>query len=82
MQNSQECVDDPQLLHRRHFVAVPHSLTGEMVVENTRSALSRTPSRVERAGPTLGEHNVQVLQDILGYDDERVADVFASLAME
>ena len=82
VQNSQDSVDDPQLAHRRHFVAVPHAGTGEMVVENTRSVLSRTPSRVKRAGPTLGEHNVQVLQEILGYDDERMADVFASLAME
>lgn len=82
VQNSQECVDDPQLVHRRHFVAVPHTATEEMVVENTRSLLSRTPSRVTRGGPTLGEHNVEVLQDILGYDDARMADVFASLAME
>ena len=82
VQNSQECADDPQLGHRRHFVAMPHSETGEMVVENTRSVLSHTPSRVARAGPTLGEHNVHVLQEILGYDDERMADVFASLAME
>ena len=82
VQNSPECVKDPQLRHRRHFVAVLHASLGEMVVENTRSVLSRTPSRVERAGPELGEHNVAVLADILGYDDERMADVFASLAME
>ena len=53
-----------------------------MVVENTRSVLSRTPSRVERASPELGEHNVHVLQDILGYDDERMAEAFAALAMQ
>ena len=82
MQNSQECVDDPQLRHRRHFVPLPHTATGEMVVENTRFILSRTPASVTRAAPELGEHNVHVLQEILGYDDERVADIFASLAME
>ncbi len=82
VQNSQECVDDPQLRHRRHFVPLPHTATGEMVVENTRFILSRTPASVTRAAPELGEHNVHVLQEILGYDDERVADIFASLAME
>ena len=82
VQNSAECAADAQLRHRRHFVTVPHSAVGDMVVENTRSVLSRTPSRVARASPELGEHNVHVLQDILGYDDERMADVFAALAMQ
>ena len=81
MQNSPECWEDPQLTHRRHFVTVPHTTLGDMVVEGTRFKLSRTPGGPRHAGPVLGEHNAQVLQDILGYDDERIADAFASLAV-
>ncbi|NKB97121.1 MAG: hypothetical protein GKR90_01285 [Pseudomonadales bacterium] len=82
VQNSAQAQVDPQYVHRNHFVDAPHTPTGSMVVENTRFKFSRTPGRVERAGPELGEHNFQVLQDILGYDDDRIADIYASLAME
>jgi crotonobetainyl-CoA:carnitine CoA-transferase CaiB-like acyl-CoA transferase len=82
MQNSAECYADPQLRHREHFVPVQHSTVGEMIVEGTRFKLSRTPARIERASPALGEHNAEVLLDVLNYDGDRVADVFAALAME
>ena len=42
----------------------------------------RTPARITRAGPELGEHNAYVLGEILGYDDDRIGEVFASLAMQ
>jgi benzylsuccinate CoA-transferase BbsF subunit len=80
--NSQAASADPQFKHWHHFIEVPHTPTGSMVVENIRFQFSRTPGRVERAGPELGEHNFQVLKEILGYDDDRIADVYASLAME
>jgi crotonobetainyl-CoA:carnitine CoA-transferase CaiB-like acyl-CoA transferase len=82
LQNSAECMADPQLTHRNHFVGSKHSSSGEIFVEGTRFKLSRTPGRVDRSNPELGEHNLQVLTEILGYDAERVADVFASLAMD
>ncbi len=82
VQNSPECMHDIQLLHRGHFASVTHSSVGELIVEGTRFKLSRTPAHVEKAGPELGEHNVQVLTDILGYDSDRMADIYASLAME
>jgi benzylsuccinate CoA-transferase BbsF subunit len=69
---------DPQLRHRRHFVQVPHPELDKTWVENSRFALSRTPARVERAGPMLGEHNQYVLQHILGYDDERITELAAA----
>lgn len=82
VQNSPECMQDPQLLHRNHFVKVRHASVGEFVVEGTRFKLSRTPAKIVKASPEMGEHNAQVLVDILGYDADRVADIFASLAMQ
>ena len=80
--NSREAQADPQFQHRNHFIEVPHTPTGSFFVENTRFQFSRTPGRVERAGPEMGEHNFHVLKDILGYDDDHIADVYASLAIE
>ncbi len=82
VQNSAECFADPQLKAREHFVPVAHSSVGEMIVEGTRFRLSRTPAEITRASPELGEHNAMILLETLGYDGDRVADVFASLAME
>ena len=82
VQNSTECMADPQLAHREHFIEVPHSACGSFVVEASRYRLSDTPARTTRAGPTLGEHNYEVLSEVLGYDDDRIADVYAALAME
>jgi crotonobetainyl-CoA:carnitine CoA-transferase CaiB-like acyl-CoA transferase len=82
VQNSPDCMEDPQLRHRDHFVSVPHTSVSEFVVEGTRFKLSRTPAKIDRASPALGEHNAHVLMNILGYDADRIADIFASLAME
>jgi len=71
--NSQDLYDDPQLTHRGHFVALPDPLHGTTTVEGSRFRLSRTPARVERAGPTLGRDNQYVLETILGYSPERIA---------
>lgn len=82
LQNSPECMEDPQLAEREHFISVAHASLGEFVVENSRFRLSRTPASITRAGPELGEHNVEVLEKILGYDADRIADAFASLALQ
>ena len=82
VQNSAECWTDPQLAHRQHFVRAEHPSLGDLVVEGSRFKLSRTPADTHRAGPELGEHNAHVLETILGYEPDRLADVFASMAME
>ena len=71
--NSQGLYDDAQLSHRGHFVELPDPLHGTTMVEGSRFRLSRTPARVERAGPTLGRDNQDVLETILGYSPKRIA---------
>ncbi|MFP6817570.1 MAG: CoA transferase [Pseudomonadales bacterium] len=75
LQNSPELAVDPQLLHRKHFIELPHATMGTVTIEGSRFELSRTPAKVEFAGPTFGEHNHYVLQEILGYDDQRIAEL-------
>jgi len=81
VQNADGCFADPQLAHRRHWMRVEHPIHDEMVVEAPRFQLSRTPHVVTRSGPTLGEHNDQVLRDVLGYDDDRVIELAISGAI-
>jgi crotonobetainyl-CoA:carnitine CoA-transferase CaiB-like acyl-CoA transferase len=51
-------------------------------VENTRSILSRTPSRVGEGVPTLGRDSFEVLEGVLGYDGERIAELVIAGVLE
>lgn len=81
VQNSPECVADPQLAHRRHFRAVPHRLHPNAVVEGPHFTVSGLDGGPRRAGPTLGEHNDVVLREILGYNDDRVVGLLVAGAI-
>jgi crotonobetainyl-CoA:carnitine CoA-transferase CaiB-like acyl-CoA transferase len=75
VQNSRELSADVQLAHLGHFVALPHEGAGETVVEGTRVHLSRTPGQPRGEAPTFSRHLQDVLQGILGYDDELLAQL-------
>ncbi len=67
-----EAYEDTQLAHRSHYLELDHPLHGTSFVEGSRSHLSRTPARVERAAPTIGQDTRYVLETILGYSAERI----------
>ena len=67
--------NEPQFRHREHILSVPHSRHGSISVESTHLRLHRTPARVLRGGPVLGEDTDSVLRQILRYDDARVAQL-------
>jgi benzylsuccinate CoA-transferase BbsF subunit len=78
VQNSVEFYGDPQVAYRGHFVELPHPVYGKTIVEGPRAKLSRTPGQARRAAPTLGQDNEYVLEKILGYSEEQIADVAGS----
>ncbi len=81
-QSSLDLVDDPQLVHRKHFISGQHDDHGTMWVEGSRFKLSRTPASITKAGPTLGQHTFDVLLGILGYDDEKLGEIAAAGVLE
>ena len=81
VQNSADAYADPQLVHRGHFVALDHPSLGKFTVEGPRAKLSRTPAKVRRAAPSLGQDNQHVLESILGYDETRISELAASGAL-
>ena len=82
VQNSGECMEDPQLRHLAHWVALPHPDHGTIVVEDARMRLSATPAMVTRTPPLLGQDTFDVLTDLLGYDGDRLGELFAAGALE
>ena len=80
--NSPEAASDPQLAHHGHFVTVAHPTAGQAVVEAARFRLSRTPAQVTGPAPTFGDSTQWVLEAVLGYDDERIAELAIAGALE
>jgi len=80
--SSSDAFADPQLAHRGHFVTVKHPDLGPVPIESSRFVLPRTPARVTAAGPTFGQHNDQVLRDILKLTDDEIVTLAMSGALE
>ncbi len=68
-------VKDPQMVARERFVQVPHPKHEMTWVENSNYKLSRTQGPPKWGGPMFGQHNTEVLEGILGYDGDKVAEL-------
>ncbi len=63
---------DPQVRHLAMTRSVRHKALGEIDLVAQPVTLERTPSRMDRAAPDLGEHTEVVLRD-LGFEEEGIA---------
>jgi crotonobetainyl-CoA:carnitine CoA-transferase CaiB-like acyl-CoA transferase len=68
-----EVVSDPHLYARDYFVDIVHPETGHHRWIGYPWKLSRTPGRITRHAPLFGEHNDEVLMDVLGLTIEEIA---------
>ena len=82
LQMSNELASDPQLEHRRHFRHVNHMTNEKMWVEGTRFTMSRSTDEITDAGPSYGQHTFEVLENILGYDADQIADLAVAGVLE
>jgi len=70
-----QVVDDPHTAAREMITEVEHSKAGRLKVVNSPLKLSRTPVKIERACPELGEHTEEVLQNLLGFSQEKITEL-------
>ena len=68
-----EIVSDPQLHTREYFVDVVHPEVGHHRWDGYPWRLSRTPGRVRRPAPLFGEHNDELLTEVLGLSEVEIA---------
>lgn len=73
VQNIQDLRDDPQLAHRGFWVELDHSEIGPLAVEGHQFRFSSLRHQPRFARPEMGEHNAQVLGDLLGLSAEEIA---------
>lgn len=79
---SVDLFEDPQIQGREHFVSLDHRLMGAVPLEAARMRLVSTPPRYRGPGPMIGEHNQEILQQILGLSEDEISEIALSGALE
>jgi crotonobetainyl-CoA:carnitine CoA-transferase CaiB-like acyl-CoA transferase len=67
--------DHPQIKPRDLVQETNHSSAGPIRLTGFPYKLSRTPAEIHSAPPLLGEHNQEILVDLLGYSEAEVAEL-------
>jgi crotonobetainyl-CoA:carnitine CoA-transferase CaiB-like acyl-CoA transferase len=75
--HSRDLAEDAQLAQSGFFVHLPHREVGTRLHLGIPWRMSETPCAVRHAAPCLGEHTDEVLEHIVGYSPERVAELRA-----
>jgi len=68
---------DPYTVSREMIVQVKHSKGGMLKVVNSPIKLSRTPVKIDKASPELGENTEEILTNLLGFNKEDIAKLRA-----
>ena len=62
-------VKDPQFVHNETITTVEDPVLGPVRMQNLVGRLSATPGGVQTTGPALGQHNSDILGDLIGYGE-------------
>ncbi|MCJ7715854.1 MAG: CoA transferase [Anaerolineales bacterium] len=69
-----EVFKHPQVQNRKLVQEVEHPSAGKVPLTGFPYKLSRTPAELHHHPPDLGEHNREILVDLLGYSPDQAAD--------
>ena len=68
-----ESIDNPQLAARGHQQWMDHVVVGAVPYPSFPGRFNGQYHRLGSPAPTLGEHNEEILRDVLGLDDAEIA---------
>lgn len=77
VRTQQEFFVHPQVEAMEMNPVVEHSTIGPVRLAGVPIHFEKTPGRIQRAAPTLGQHTGEILREI-GYDDEKIAALRAA----
>ena len=75
-----ELAEEPSLRATGTVVEVDHPKRGKYLSVGNPIKLSDSPTEVKRS-PLLGEHTVEILRDVLRYEEKRIAEIRDSGAL-
>ena len=73
----QDIFEDPQYKARENIVEVEHPRLGKVKIPGIVPKFSETPGSIRQIAPDLGEHSEDILSNLLGLDEQRIADLKA-----
>jgi crotonobetainyl-CoA:carnitine CoA-transferase CaiB-like acyl-CoA transferase len=74
-----DVVVDPYVVERECLISVADAEMGRLPMHNVVPRLSGTPGAIRRPAPSIGQHNVEIFQD-LGLDAQTQARLLAASA--
>ncbi|MEX2247046.1 MAG: CoA transferase [Dehalococcoidia bacterium] len=82
VQNGRDVLDnDEHLKARGYYVHLDHAEAGRTAYDGPPFRLSKTPGVLRSPAPLLGEHNEYVCKEILGMDDDEIAEALVEGAL-
>lgn len=75
---AKDMLADPHFAARESIVKLNHPEFGEFAMQNVFPRLSESPGGVRHVGPTLGEHNQEIYQGLLGLNDDELSSLYAA----
>lgn len=76
LQDVGQVFHDPQIRHREMVLPIEHPVAGPLWMAGTPLKLSRTPGKIARPAPTLGQDTYAILRE-LGYTESRLKELEA-----
>jgi crotonobetainyl-CoA:carnitine CoA-transferase CaiB-like acyl-CoA transferase len=73
VQNAQEIFECPHVEARHLLVDVPDPILGSVKLVGPVVKMSGSPEPITGPAPLLGQHNAEVLAEVLGYSEEQIA---------
>jgi len=67
-----QVANDPQLASRNMQVDVEQLISGKLRVPGSVLKMGKTPGDPTEPAPFLGQHNVEVYSELLGYDQKTI----------
>jgi benzylsuccinate CoA-transferase BbsF subunit len=81
VQNAKDVLEDEHLRARGYFEYLDHPETGRSAYDGAPFRLPKTPGKLNRAAPLLGQDNEYVCKEILGMTDEEIAEALVEQAL-
>jgi len=75
---AKDMMSDPHFAAREAIVKLQHPDFGDFAMQNVFPRLSESPGGVRHVGPTLGEHNQEIYQALLGLNDDEMSSLYAA----
>ena len=81
VQRSSDLQQDPQLAHRRFFRNLDHQVMGTIPYPGHQFRISGYDGGPRSAAPVLGQHNEEVLREVLGMTEDEVTEAIIAGAL-